>query len=252
MKKILCLLAALGGLSLATASFATELFPGGKPYDFPKAGEVLAEGSTLGGYAIYQGDERWVLNQLTTRTGNATGDAVAVNTGTARLDQFSSKGWTARMFVSANLSAGLANQYALGNPCAGSHLIAINKGRGQDDNCLTVDPDSGDTDAGKITMLVLQVIHTKSSGRKYRITLFMNLEKLHGFAGTQPSDWTPAAVATVPERAAFVRRLQEWGVALQDASERALDFKKPQDVFNGILPFRTLAPELGATSTALQ
>lgn len=209
---------------------------------------MLSEGSTLGGYALYLGDENWILTDLSKQGSNTFGDAVAVNMGTAQLDQVTAKGWSARMYVTTNLSGANPNQYALGNPCAGNHLIAVNKGRGLDDNCLTVDADTGDLGPQKVTLLVLRITHSKSSGRKYRIALIMNLETLPGLSGTKPSDWTAAAVAAIPERAAFVQRLQQWGTVLQDASERALDFKQPQDAFANIPSYRTLAPEPDAAA----
>lgn len=240
MKKILCSLAALCCVTFAASSFAEELFPSAKPVEFTPS-SLLASASTANGYALYQGDENWHLIQLTTQKTGSFGEATALTLGTVRLSQYTEQGgWTASMYVTANLTTGGPNDYMTGNPCAGTHLIAVNKGVRQEDNCLTVDaqPSNG---AEPITLLVLRISHAKSSGRLYIITLLLNTNQL-GFAKTEPADWTAAAVQASPERAAFVQRLQKWGESLQSASERAVEFRKPQDVFAGIPSYRTLLP----------
>jgi hypothetical protein len=195
----------------------------------------------MGGYAIYQGDENWQLVELTKHQTGSFGDAVPLSLGAMHLQQLTSLGqWSAQLYVVTSMSSAGPNQYMTGNPCAGDHLVAVNKGRGLDDNCLTIDARSTNG-PNPGAMLLLQISHAKSSGRLYRMTMYINLEPT-GFASTVASDWTPVAVKSVPERAAFVQRLQKWAESLQDGSERALEFKKPQDVFAGIPSYRTLMP----------
>lgn len=242
MKKFLCAVAVVGCAVFATSTLAVELFPNNKA-DQITPNNMLPSGSTMGGYAIYEGDESWRLMQLSTQETGTLGDAVAVTLGSAWLNQYSQLGsWAASMYVTTNLTGAGLNQFMTGNPCSGSHLIRVEKSLRQDDNCLTVDAQRSNG-TPQSTMLLLRISHAKSAGRIYHIALFISLEQL-GFLGTSLSDWTPAAVQANPERAAFVQRLQKWGESLQAASERALDFKKPQDAFAGIPAIRTLAPPL--------
>lgn len=236
MKKLLAaaILAICG-----TQSFAVELFPDKQPGDYTP-GDALPAGSTVGGYAIYQGDENWQLLKLETQQTGSRGDAVPLTVGGAYLQQVTSLGeWSANMYVLASLNSAGPNQYMSGSPCSGSHLVAVNKGRGLDDNCLTIDAQLNKGAVNPPTVLVMQISHAKSSGRLYAIHMYINVAPL-GFWGTTSADWMPDAVKSVPERAAFIQRLQKWAETLQDASEHALDFKKPQDAFAGIPAFRTL------------
>lgn len=230
----------------ATQAFADELFPDKKPMPFTP-GTDLPAASTVGGYAIYQGDENWKLLHLYVQQTGSLGEASSLTLGGMRLEQYTSLGeWAARMYVVASLTGAQPNQYMSGTPCAGDHLIAVNKGRGFDDNCLTVDARPANAGPNPGSAMLLQISHAKSSGRLYRIVMYINMEP-SGFADTVPADWTPAAVKAVPERAAFVQRLQKWAEGLQDSSEHALDFKKPQDVFAGIPSFRTLLPPVAVS-----
>lgn len=243
MKKIL---AAAVLAVCAAPTFAAELFPN-KQADQYTSGSELPAASTVGGYALYQGDESWKLFKLSTQQTGSLRDAAPLTLGIVQLQQFTSLGeWSANMYVVASLSSAGPNQYMSGTPCAGDHLIAVNKGRGFDDNCLTVDAQPAGSGPNPATTLLLQITHAKSSGRLYRIVMYINLAP-SGFADTVPADWTPAAVKAVPERAAFVQRLQKWGESLQNGSERALDFNKPQDAFAGIPSYRTLLPALVAS-----
>lgn len=238
MKKIL---AAAVLAICATQGFAAELFPDAKPAPYTP-GDLLPDFSTMGGYALYQGGENWRLMELNSRRTGAFGDAEAITLGIVGLQQNTPAGqWLASMYVVANLTGAGLSQYMGGSPCAGAHLVALDKGRRQDDNCLTVDAERSPGGANPTTMLVLRITHAKSAGRVYRTSLYINLMPM-GLGNTRLSDWTPAAVQAVPERAALVQRLQKWAESMQDASERALDFKKPQDAFAGIPALRTLLP----------
>lgn len=240
VQKFLRSLALLACSTLAASSFASELFPDRQTGSYTPGAELPAA-STVGGHAVYQGNDSWQLVGLTTQKTGTSGMATPLTLGVVKLVQGTpAEGWAAAMYIVVSLNSVGPRQYMTGAPCAGSHLITVNKGFGLEDNCLTVDADRPTGVANGPTILTLKIYIAKSAGRLYVIDLNMNPAVL-GFADTEPADWTPAAVKAAPERAAFVQRLQKWAEALQDSSDRALDFSKPQDAFANVPSFRTLS-----------
>ncbi len=236
MKKILCTL--LSPL-LCAHLCAAELFPDGQP-DAYQQQSPLENPSTVGGYAIYPGQGDWRIASLALQKTGALGTAEALSLGTVALEQFGPGGeWLAGMWLAANLVNVSTNQYMTGSPCSGGHLIAVNKGRGRDDNCLTVDPDRAQIGGRTVPLMLVRISQAKSAGRLYKVALALNMELL-GFPDARPEDWTAQAVQTSPQRKAVVEQLQQWAEALQDGSARAIDFSKPQDAFAKVPSYLTL------------
>jgi hypothetical protein len=238
MKKICCALL-MGALALPT--LAADLFKGGKPEPFEK-GAPLEPSSTFGGYPIYQGDGGWRISDVRSTMSDARGEADAVNMGTLVVTQNEpNNAWFASMAVTINLSSGGLNAYWTGSPCGGNHLVAVNKGKGKNDNCLTVDVSSFQQGTRFVSYFKLLITQGESAGRRYVTQLSLNAELL-GFRETAPGDWSVEAVQKAPNRKAFTDRLQQWAESLQDASERALAFSKPQDAFVQVPSYRSLMP----------
>lgn len=237
MKKLLAMFA-MTGILLMNAS-AGELFPDRRPVEIPK-GTPLVSGSTIGGYPIYQGDGGWRLLDMNLRMTNAGADVTAVPLGIVGMDHIEPDGrWFASQQVIANLATTGTNQYTVGSPCSGPHLITLNKVLRYGDNCVTVDVEKFQSRSEWITYFSLVSTQTRGAGRRFYVYLQLNAELL-GFPGTTPSDWTVEAVENVPSRKAFVERLQRWAAAIQDASARAAEIGKPQSAFDSVPSFRSL------------
>lgn len=240
------LLALIATLIFSVAAHADDLFRDGRPIDYVK-GEALDPTATLGGYPIYKGNGNgWKIYQLTSTQADAHGNADAVNVGSAVFLQPDASGnIVASMAINANLGSASPNQYWGGSPCSGNHLFALNKNRAQDDNCVTIDAASYQSGSSNVTYFAIRSTQTGSNGRLMVIEIKLFADLL-GFRNTAPTDWSQDALGRVPERKDFMLRMQQWAGQLQDASHRALDFKKPADAFDSVPSYRDLLPAVVA------
>lgn len=231
---------AITGTFLLNAA-AAELFPDSKPVEFVKDSQ-LDSVSTVGGYPIYRGDGGWRISGLNVNTPNAFGGATEIPIGMVKLVQLEPNGdWFANQQVAVNLKITGTNQFTTGSPCGGTHLIAINKARGRDDNCITVDASSFQSGNKSTTFFSLLSTQTRSAGRRYIVSLQLNADLL-GFRETSPADWTAEIVNNEPSRKIFIERLKKWAEMLQDATARTAEYDAPKDVFASIPSYRTLLP----------
>lgn len=70
--------------------------------------------------------------------------------------------------------------------------------------------------------------------------LELNAELLD-FRETAPADWNePGTLLSSPSRAVFVEEPKQWALLLQRATDRVLDYSKPQNAFDNIPCYRTL------------
>lgn len=225
----------------STAASASDLFEDGKPVSIPK-GTLIHANTTVGGYALYQGDAEWLFLDAKDSLLGGYGGADSINIGRAILVAPSSdkKMWAATMLVGVNLSFAGQDQYFTGSPCAGAHLVAVSKSNGRDDNCLTIDSKALPSGPSKQPALLARVVQSSSSGRVYSIELSINPEAF-GFINTTPDDWKEVSYKADPARLAFIGRLAKWGDFLQDATREAIGFKQPKDAFKTVPPLSYLA-----------
>lgn len=230
----------LGLFSLGAS--ADDLFVDRKPTPFVQYAH-LDPASTIGGYPIYQGDGDWrLVDVVPSQTNTISGDAESIKMGIAGFLQPSlQEGNLASMWVRVNLTTTGVNQYMSGSPCAGSHMVVVNKVSGKDDNCMTIDvrtPSAGEKWASQFWIRITQ---NRSAGRSYHMDLRLNSSAL-GFANAVPADWSAEAIAAAPARKAFADQLQQWAVLLQDGAFRALEFNKPADAFSKVPALSSLLP----------
>lgn len=236
------------GLFAYTAS-ADDLFVDHLPTKIVQYAH-LDPSSTIGGYPIYQGDGDWRFIELSSSATNTlSGDAESIKLGKALFFQPSSDGKDfAYMWVRANLTTTAVNQHSTGSPCAGPHLVAVNKVAGYDDNCMTIDVAMPQSEGGLVSHFWIRVTQNRTAGRSYYMALRLNAGAF-GFGNTVPKDWSAEAVAAVPARKLFVDNLQQWGVLLQNGALRALEFSKPADAFSKVPPLSSLLPPSQALAT---
>lgn len=224
-------MAALGG-----ASQAADLFEDGKAKDVSFR-TLLEASDTIGGYTMYPGEGKWRFEKTSTST--ATGPSATI-LGSLIATQEEAGTLFARLLVTTNLTQGDGRSWA-GSPCAPGHLVMRNKGRGREDNCLTIDPISLNVGNKQVTMLSVRLTNTASGGRYYTSILQLN-PALLGFRETGVGDWSEQVVGSQPFKQAFMGRLTAWAEKLQDATYAAFDFNKPQDSFKDIPSWRSLLP----------
>lgn len=220
------------GASLASAE---DLFIGGKPGNF-QPGQAVAPQSTIGGYPIYSDAEGWRIVDISAADGGAVNGAEPVKRGRVILTQVDGNGASlAHMVVVANLVQVGTNQFMMGEPCGGSHLVTLKKRAGTDDNCVTVDVEAN----GSFTYFSVRATQTRANGRMYFMFLGLGADAL-GFSGTGVADWDAEAVKADANKAALVEKIKTWATQLQEGTEKAIGFTKPADAFAGVPSYRTL------------
>ena len=219
---------------------AVEFFKDGKPAPFEK-GALVERWSTAGGYSIYTGGDLWRIVDVTTQVAGAINNADEINRGTVVLVNVDSNFQDqAVQVLTTNLSSASMDQFVTGSPCSGTHIVAVNKARGRDDNCMTINVRSVQSRPRDLLVFDVRIVNFKSAGRAYVVTFHILANALN-FGDTTPADWTPAGLEASAERKALIARMRTWAESLQDAANKASDFSKPQDVFDNIPSYKTLA-----------
>lgn len=225
-------------LSCSITAGASDLFSDHKPAEYAP-GTPLDPEATIGGYPIYRGVD-WMLVKVSASESGALGGADAVHLGTVVLAQGEPDGNEfGMMFITANLNAVAKNQYLTGSPCTGAHLVAVDKGGGIDDNCMTIDVESYSPDGKSITYFKVLSNHSASNGRMLVVGILLNAEML-GFLSSSPADWSKEIVNNSPAKKVFITRLRNWAELIQDASQQALGYAKPKGVYDSIPSYKTL------------
>lgn len=195
----------------------------------------LVAGSTIGGYAIPPGENKWVYFNSTVTNATGAGDIVL---GKASWLQWEGAELMARLNMTVNLNQGQSSSWN-GTPCSPTHLVVVNKGSGRYDNCLTIDAVVHKVGTREVTMLSLKMTNTASNGRYYFVELMLN-PALLGFRETAVVDWTPPLLKVKVERQEFIDRLTVWATNLQEASMKAFAYEKPQDAYAKVESWQTL------------
>lgn len=223
-------------LAVSTTSYAADIFEDGKARDIAFATPLQAS-DTLGGYALYPGEGKWLFEK--TNSTQSTGPSTIV-LGSVLAKQDEAGTLFARLYVTANLNQGEGRSWS-GTPCGPEHLIARNKPRGREDNCMTIDPAVLAVGEKQVTMLSIRITNTAGSGRYYTTLLQLN-PALLGFRDTGLGDWNAEYIKTQPFKQAFLAKLTAWAEKLQDATNVAFSYNKPQDAFKDVPSWRELLP----------
>lgn len=227
------------------SAFAEDWFDGIKPREVA-ADTPYPANSTIGGYAVYQGDGHWRV--LSNKVGKP--NSFGVSYGTLALLRYDEDTFAAEMATTVNLNQSAQDFFLTTSFCAGPHLVKVelisilgNQGTGE--NCLTIDPYVGTVGNKRITTLATVITNTQSAARFYQIEILLNPAVL-GFPDTVASDWTTSALAANPERKQLLDRMTAWAKHLQGAVKDAIAFRKPADAFNAVPSWRALAKSTSA------
>jgi hypothetical protein len=221
---------------IAGAANAGDFFQDGKPREIP-FNTPLTESDTAGGYTLYPGEGKWLLEKAGTASTSGPG-SIVLGTVTARQDEAGVL--FARLYTVVNLNQGEGSSWS-GSPCGPGHLVTKNKGQGRYDNCMTIDPYATTVGDKVVATLAIRITNTAGSGRYYTTNVYLN-PALLGFRDTGVGDWSEEVIKSQPNKAAFIARLTTWAEKLQDASIKAFAFSKPQDTYKDVPSWRTLMP----------
>jgi len=223
-----------------TAAHADDVFSDNFTRDYKPVEKLteLADNSTMGGYPIFRGGRTWRVV-----AGSSTENNVHVRLGSLTAISPIGNAFFAETHTLVNLSQ--ANAYFLAEPCKGSHLVAVNQGGRQYDNCMTIDTVFSAVGKESQTLLDIRVRNSQNGSRIYGLVLFLSLKQL-GFPDSRPSDWTEQSLAADPVKKEFIAKLSTWAQKLQTGVNQAIGYDKPQDAFAGVPPLAdvlALAPQ---------
>jgi len=222
---------------LCITAGAEDLYINGVLRDI-KPGTLLRSDDTLGGYSLYPDDGKW--RYFEARMADALGPDPLV-LASADWVQVEGTDLFAYMRLTANLNQGGTTRSWSGTPCGPDHLVVINKGRGLEDHCMTIDPVSMNIANQQVTLLNLRATNTAGSGRYYVTELLVN-PALMGHPETAVGDWSKEQIQANIGRSEFVERLTHWSHLFLDASIRAFDYSKPKDAFKEVPSMQSLFP----------
>lgn len=219
-----------------TAVQAEELFPDSKLKPI-KQGDSITAQDTVGGYPIFAGGAKWTFVQGSVRSssrGTPLGSVMMthVENGMMVLAQ------TIEVALDTNDGA-----FWTGSPCGPGHFVMLNKGRGREDHCMTIDASSIMIGSVPTTILNMKFTNTASGSRMYNVTLQLN-PGAFGWRNSGPGDWIRETLEAQPMRKEFITKLTAWGEQFLDAGTKALNFSKPQDVYYEMPSASTLLPTL--------
>jgi hypothetical protein len=224
-------------LALCWQVGAADLFGDGKLRDISARTKWTAE-DTQGGYAIYPGEAKWEFFSGAV-LGTSGPDSIIL--GRSSWGQYEDGNLFARLDLTVNLNTGATTRSWGGTPCAPGHLIAVNKPRGREDNCMTVDAVSNKVGTVDVTLLRVRITNTAGAGRYYVMDLLLNPQLL-GHWNTATVEWSAEQLVLRPDRKEFLARVGAWAEQLQTATNVAFGNDKPQDAFKDMPSFRTLMP----------
>lgn len=225
-------------LAACPVVLSQDLFVNGKLRPI-SPGSLITKNDTVGGYPIYQDDGRWTF--VNGRESASTGGSQSIKMGTVLMDYKEGTYLLARQSITASVDSGGFNSNWTGSPCSPEHLVIRNKGAGLNDNCLTIDPFIVNIGSKPTMFFSVVLTNTAGNGRYYKLTLYVNADLL-GVRDTGLGDWSKEEIKSKPFKQEVISRLTLWAEQLQDGSIKALDFSKPQDVYNKMPSLMTLLP----------
>lgn len=227
-------LAALA-LALSAAAQAADLFDGNKLRPVKK-GDSLAAGDTVGGYAIYPGDGKWVFEE---GKSDVLIGPTAIWMGKVTLTHRQDKSLVAWQNFSANLNRSFDSPGWHGGPCTTERLVRKTIRSGSFESCLTIDPNMNNAGSRGTLYFGVGISNTASRGKYQQVYIALNAE-VFGFRDTGPGDWTAAAIEGKPRRKEFIDRLTAWAETLQAAAGKAFDKNEAGDFYAGVPSYMTL------------
>lgn len=224
--------------------YADDLFNEGKLRSI-SSGTVILKNDTIGGYPIFQDDGRWTF--VSGKESESSGSSNPIKMGTILLDFKEGSYLLARQSITATVQGGGSNSFWTGSPCSPEHLIIRNKGSGNRDFCMTIDPTIVNVGAKPVLFFLIALTNTGGNGRYYKLSLYINADVL-GIRDTGLGDWTKEELKAKPFKQEALNRLNAWAEFIQDGSIKALDFSKPQNVYDSIPSLMSLLPVPGDLS----
>jgi hypothetical protein len=246
-------------LFISQSLFAGDLFEKNQPIPF-NLGDPLELNATIGGYPIWQGENKWRLFEITRK--DSIGDA-AIPMGNVRAFQTENRKLVATMLVSVNLSESSMNNW-VDDPCKRDDMLFKESigGKFSDINCITINHianylNNPGGQSAKLYALwkeqgidvpptVLQITLTRyaSKGRWLAITLNINPE-LAGFQrsnerawGRDPWHFTQSF--NDPTKKKFIDSLGAWAVKFAKQMDIAFGYDKKKDAFMSIPSWRSV------------
>jgi hypothetical protein len=235
MKKLAIglLVALLSGVGVVV--HAADLFDNNKLNPIA-AGEPVAAGATIGGYAIYPGDGRWKFD-----SGKA--DFVVGPTpiwmGNVTMTHRQDSQLVAWQTITANLNRSLDTAGWRGGACTNEHVVKKSSSSGNNQACLTIDPHVNNSSSRNTLYLGVGITHTSSKGRYQKVYVAINTE-VFGFRNLGPGDWSRVSLDGNPRRREFIDRLTTWAETLQAAAGTAFQQNEAGDFYRGVPSYMTL------------
>ncbi len=218
------------------AASARELFVNKKLIDI-KQGDLVALGTTIGGYPFYDGGESWTFSEGRVRESIASGDgSVPVVFGDTTLKLSVANMTVARQTITVNLGNSKIKG-RVDESCQKNALIVRNLGDQFLDRCMSIT--AGD-DNGHL-YLGVHIVNSADSGRVY-VSDFAILPEVLGAHNTKLADWQRPSSKWEPKIKVVMKRLNEWAESVQDATIKAINQEKPLDAFSNALPIVSLLP----------
>lgn len=240
MKKIETLGVVAISVLLSFNTWAADLFVDGKIRAI-QSGDSITAADTIGGYAIYQGEGGWKFEKaVETSSSGGRVDSPPAPIGVVGMSQWINGTLFAYQLIHATLRQA-GGSYWSGSPCAPGHLVAVNKPRGREDHCMTIDPVSFTASGKKEILLSIKLTNTKG-GQALVSELLVN-PRLLGVIAPTMGDWTMEAVQSQPYKKEFIEKLTVWGEKLLERAMKSFDYSQPQDVYADMPSLRTLVPE---------
>jgi hypothetical protein len=221
--------------------YPADLYPSGEVRSYQPF-EKLESDATAGGFAIFQGGRQWKLASL-----KVTENNLRTRIASTQLISPQHNEYFAQMAITLSLGGGdhFSRAYFSGDPCPPSMnaLVKLSNSSQKTQNCLTINPITLTVQGKPIPMMEISVTNTKSSSRLYMVQLLLALDKL-GFPNSKDSDWTTSQIDNDAAKKQFIEKIGAWGSQLRDAVDMALDYSKPQDIFQKVPSIDILlAPE---------
>lgn len=220
-------------LFIANSAHSEDLFDNNLARDYKSTSTIKAD-STIGGYPIFQGGRVWRV-----LSGKTTSNNINLKLANIQLISPIANEYFAEIHLMVNLEN--HSSYYTSDVCNGSHLYKLNKGGGQYDNCLTINPYMARIRGNNVNTLRINVRNSQQGARIYDLNLLLSLSQL-GFPRTEIQDWTENVVSQDIEKKKLLGKVTDWAKKLQDGVNKAIEYSKPLNAFSEVPPINSLIP----------
>ncbi|MEY8690037.1 MAG: hypothetical protein AB9M53_09205 [Leptothrix sp. (in: b-proteobacteria)] len=227
---------AISAIALIGSARAVELFPDGKIGPTPKGASVSAA-DTIGGYALYAGDEKWQFDDG--KTDLVIGPST-IPMGTAKLAHRDAGSLVAAQIIRANLAPRANGAMWRGGPCTQDSFYKRVGRNGAGETCVIVEPQAFNLGNRPVTFFSILIEETGYNGKYFLIDLKLNTE-MFGFLNTSIDDWKDQGLSASQPRRIFVDKLIGWTTILWKAVDQAfLDKEKGAEYMRSVPSYLTL------------